>query len=113
MKKLFLIVLVCYLHNAEAQNYSNNYGNYDNSFWFEQPQQPILNYQFNNIYNNGGNCNRYNSNIAAREFGRSIGNLIISIQNNKRRKRNRRARSNYYYNNRNNNNCNNRPRCCN
>jgi len=112
MKKVFLIMLVCYLHNAEAQNCNGNnwYNTNDYSYMFYQPQPPVLNYQFNNIYNNGGNCNGFNNNFAARQLGRSIGNLIVSIQNNKRMRKQRRR----YRNNRHNNNCtfNNRARCC-
>ena len=110
MKKIFLIMFVCYLHNAEAQNYYTNSNGYDHSFWFQQPQQPVLNYQYNTVYNTGNGCNGYNYNFAAREFGRSLGNLIVSIKQNKRWKRNRRN------NIRNNNTCcnnnNNRHRRC-
>ena len=43
-------MLVCYLHNAEAQNCNGNnwYNTNDYSYMFYQPQPPVLNYQFNN-----------------------------------------------------------------
>lgn len=122
MKKLVVFILLGYCINSEAQNYNNNnYNNsngYDPSFWFQQPQQPVLNYQFNTVYSSSGNngnynnYNSYNNNFVARDFGRSLGNLIISIQNNKRRKRNRNRNRNRNYNN---NRCNshNSRSCCN
>jgi len=113
MKKLFLIMLLSCFFNSEAQNYNSNlyYGaNYnDLSYWYAQPAQPVFNYQFNTTQIHGNTCVNYD-NIVAREFGRSIGNLIVAIQHNKRLKRQRKR----YRKNRHNNNCsfNNRARCC-
>lgn len=104
---------MCYFYNSQAQNCSGNlyYGaNYNNMFYlYAQPQQPVLNYQFNTTQVYGNTCMNYD-NIVAREFGRSLGNLIVAIQNNKRLKRQRKR----YRNGRHNNNCtfNNRARCC-
>ena len=101
-------MLVCYLHNAEAQNYYSNSNSTDLSYWYHQPQPQVLNYQYNTVYNNGNACVGNNYNLAAREFGRSLGNLIVSIRTNKRWKRNRRNNCRHNNNRWNNN----RRRCC-
>ena len=113
MKKLFLIILLSHFYSSEAQNYNSNvyYGsNYnDISYLYVQPQQPVLNYQYNINHIHGNSCLSYD-NMVARELGRSLGNLIVTIQRNKRLKRQRKR----YRNNRHNINCslNNRAQYC-
>ena len=113
MKKVFLIILLSYFNSSEAQNYNSNFyygSNYnDISYLYVPPQQPVFNYQFNTNHIHGNSCVNYD-NMVARELGRSLGNLIVTIQRNKRLKRQRKR----YRNSRHNNNCtfNNRARCC-
>ena len=113
MKKVFLIILLSYFYSSEAQNYNSNFyygSNYnDMSYWYVQPQQPVFNYQFNTNHIHGNSCVSYD-NMVARELGRTLGNLIVTIQRNKRLKRQRKR----YRNNRHNINCslNNRAQCC-
>ena len=83
MKKLFLIMFLSCL-TLKLKTITVTYGaNYnDLSYWHTQPAQPVFNYQFNTTPLHGNTCVNYD-NIVAREFGRSIGNLIVAIQHNK------------------------------
>ena len=92
MKKLVVLILFSYSFLCEAQNYNYNDPYLNHGFWFQQPVQPTINYQYNI---NNGNFNGYGYNPAL-EFGRSLGNLLVTVRNNRwhRKQRKRRNRIN-------------------